>query len=88
MPSQPVWSAPIAEPARNTGSWGTRTSRITFSPHQLAPILLRGTLWPDQSKSRLVHRSPPIEGTGEARLLLVLDPVDEPENEPDHQYLH
>ncbi|SPJ27113.1 DUF1826 domain-containing protein [Falsiruegeria mediterranea] len=53
-----------------------------------APILLRGTLWPDQSKSRLVHRSPPIEGTGEARLLLVLDPVDEPENEPDHQYLH
>lgn len=40
-----------------------------------APILLRGTLWPTPSSSRLVHRSPPIEGTGETRLVLVLDPV-------------
>lgn len=53
-----------------------------------APILLRGTRWPDQSASRLVHRSPPIEGSGETRLLLVLDPVVEPEAEPDQIYVH
>ncbi|HMB12384.1 MAG TPA: DUF1826 domain-containing protein, partial [Roseovarius sp.] len=29
--------------------------------------------------SGLLHRSPPIEGSGETRLLLVLDPVDDPE---------
>ncbi|MEP1768129.1 MAG: DUF1826 domain-containing protein [Sulfitobacter sp.] len=39
------------------------------------PILLRGTLWPEQPSSGLLHRSPPIEGTGETRLVLVLDPV-------------
>ena len=39
------------------------------------PIILRGTLWPDPPQSGLLHRSPPIEGTGETRLLLVLDPV-------------
>lgn len=40
-----------------------------------APILLRGTLWPEEPPSGLLHRSPPIEGTGETRLVLVLDPV-------------
>ena len=39
------------------------------------PILLRGTLWPENLSSGLLHRSPPIEGTGETRLVLVLDPV-------------
>ena len=42
------------------------------------PILLRGTLWPEHSYSHLVHRSPPIEGTGETRLLLVIDTVESP----------
>ena len=46
-----------------------------------APILLRGTLWPETPKSGLLHRSPPIEGTGETRLLFVLDPVTEPGDE-------
>ncbi len=41
------------------------------------PIIMRGRLWPT-SKSDLLHRSPPIEGTGKTRLLLVLDPVKEP----------
>lgn len=45
-----------------------------------APILLRGTLWPEKPASGLLHRSPPIEGTGETRLVLVLDPVFEPED--------
>lgn len=40
-----------------------------------APVLLRGTLWPQDPPSGLVHRSPPIEGTGETRLVLVLDPI-------------
>jgi len=40
-----------------------------------APILLRGSLWPSEPASGLLHRSPPIEGTGETRLVLVLDPV-------------
>lgn len=44
-----------------------------------APILLRGTLWPGDPPSGLLHRSPPIEGTGETRLVLVLDPVFDPD---------
>ena len=40
-----------------------------------APILLRGRLWPVRPNAGLRHRSPPIEGTGETRLVLVLDPV-------------
>ncbi len=42
------------------------------------PILLKGTHWPDGPASGLRHRSPPIVGTGETRLLLVLDPVPGP----------
>lgn len=44
-----------------------------------APILMRGRLWPEHPPSGMLHRSPPIEGTGETRLLLVLDPVSAPE---------
>jgi hypothetical protein len=43
-------------------------------------VLLRGSLWPSNRDCGLVHRSPPIEGTGETRLVLVLDPVDIPED--------
>lgn len=46
-----------------------------------APILLRGSLWPETPKSGLVHRSPPIEGTGETRLMVVLDPIHDPVDE-------
>lgn len=53
---------------------GADPSRI-FTVPTGAPILLRGKLWPPRPDSGLVHRSPPIEGTGETRLLLVLDPV-------------
>jgi len=35
--------------------------------------LFRGGTWPCAAPSRLVHRSPPIAGRGETRLLLVLD---------------
>lgn len=40
-----------------------------------SPLLLRGSLWPERTDSGLKHRSPPIKGTGETRLVFVLDPV-------------
>lgn len=45
------------------------------------PVILRGTDWPETPASGLRHRSPPIEGTGETRLIMVLDPIDNPEDE-------
>ncbi|MEM8787100.1 MAG: DUF1826 domain-containing protein [Pseudomonadota bacterium] len=47
-----------------------------------APMLIRGSLCPRTPASGLLHRSPPIEGTGETRLLMVLDPDPEPEHDP------
>ncbi len=52
-----------------------------FSVATGAPILLRGTRWPPEPDPGLLHRSPPIEGTGETRLLLVLDPVTDPDDD-------
>ncbi|PSL20733.1 DUF1826 domain-containing protein [Shimia abyssi] len=49
-----------------------------FTVQTGAPVLLRGTLWPSRSRAGLLHRSPPIEGTGETRLVLVMDPMSEP----------
>ena len=40
-----------------------------------SPIILRGTLWPEFPKADILHRSPPIEGTGEYRSVLVIDPI-------------
>ena len=40
-----------------------------------AAIVLRGKRWPSKAKLDLVHRSPPIQGTGQTRLVLVLDPI-------------
>jgi hypothetical protein len=54
--------------------------RRVFTVPTGAPCVLRGTLWPERPKSGLLHRSPPIEGTGAARSVLVLDPVDDPED--------
>ncbi|MEL7183288.1 MAG: DUF1826 domain-containing protein, partial [Pseudomonadota bacterium] len=65
---------------RGTGTqYGTSLDgddpRRVFTVQTGAPILLRGTLWPGHPSSGLLHRSPPIEGTGESRLVMVLDPV-------------
>ena len=46
-----------------------------------SPIALRGSLWPETPKSGILHRSPPIEGTGEYRSVLVLDPIFELEKD-------
>jgi len=77
---------------RGTGTqYGISTDgaepRRIFTVPTGAPILLRGTLWPEGPKSGLLHRSPPIEGTGETRLVLVLDPVECPAF-PSDQLLH
>ena len=55
--------------------------RSVFAVPTGSPMIMRGTLWPETPKSGLLHRSPPIEGTGETRLVLVLDPEDELEAE-------
>ncbi|MEM6891276.1 MAG: DUF1826 domain-containing protein [Pseudomonadota bacterium] len=44
-----------------------------------APIVLRGADWPTRPRTILRYRSPSIEGTGETRLVLMLDPVADPE---------
>jgi hypothetical protein len=59
---------------------GAEPERI-FTVPTGTPILLRGTLWPEQPRSGLLHRSPPIEGSGETRLVLVLDPIFDLEEE-------
>ena len=71
---------------RGTGTqYGISTDgaepRRVFTVPTGAPILLRGTLWPERPKSGLRHRSPPIEGTGETRLVLVLDPISDRDEE-------
>ncbi len=66
---------------------GAEPKRV-FTVPTGAPILLRGTLWPQRPKSGLLHRSPPIEGKGETRLVLVLDPVVDPQEAPDRTLLH
>lgn len=50
-------------------------ARQVFTTPTGSPILLRGTLWPPVPDCGLLHRSPPIEGSGQTRLLLVLDPA-------------
>lgn len=52
------------------------TSRAAAVPTG-APIVLKGRQWPQGQDITLQHRSPPIEGTGVARLVLVLEPVHE-----------
>ncbi len=66
---------------------GADPERVFTVPNG-APIVLRGTLWPTNPKSCLLHRSPPIEGTGETRLVLVLDPVADPDEHADRQFVH
>ena len=48
-----------------------------------SPIIMRGTCWPETPdpgpNSGFVHRSPPIKGTGQTRLLLVFDPITNPD---------
>ncbi|MEM9839458.1 MAG: DUF1826 domain-containing protein [Pseudomonadota bacterium] len=38
-----------------------------------SPMLLKGKAWRGSARPLLVHRSPPIEGTGQGRLVVVID---------------
>ncbi len=62
---------------------GAQPQRIHTAPTG-APVVLRGSLWPNEPPRRVLHRSPPIAGSGETRLLLVLDPLDANELEENH----
>ena len=66
---------------------GAEPARV-FTVPTGAPIVLRGTLWPEHPKSGLLHRSPPIEGSGETRLVLVLDSVAVSDEGRDGNLLH
>ena len=50
-----------------------------FTTPNCAAIVLRGTKWPTDCANNLVHRSPEINDVNEARLLFVIDPVDNSE---------
>ena len=60
---------------------GTSSTNI-FDVPTSSPIVMRGTLWPTKERSGFLHRSPPIEGSGKTRLLLVLDPISDPKIVP------
>lgn len=53
-----------------------------------SPIILRGTHWPETPMAGLLHRSPPIEGRGETRLVFVLDPLADPADESERHFVH
>ena len=52
-----------------------------FSTTACAAIVLRGTKWPTDCANNLVHRSPEINDKNETRLLLVIDPLDDADDE-------
>ena len=52
-----------------------------FPTPECAAIVLRGTKWPTDGFTNLVHRSPEIYGENETRLLLVIDSVEDDDNE-------
>lgn len=53
---------------------GSDPKRVYTAPTG-APMLIKGSKWPELPASGLLHRSPPIEGTSSTRLLLVVDPI-------------
>ena len=78
---------------RGTGTqYGTATEGRGVETYRTvgtgSPILLRGTQWPVTPKTGLLHRSPPIEGTGETRLVLVLDPASDFDTDPQPHFMH
>lgn len=66
---------------------GDDPKRIFTTPTG-SPIMLRGHLWPATAAPDLLHRSPPIEGTGEMRLMLALDPIVDLQAARREEFLH
>lgn len=46
-----------------------------------SPLVMRGKRWREDPPAGFLHRSPPIEGTGIARLMLALDPAAPPQGD-------
>lgn len=40
-----------------------------------SPMIFRGSHWERQNNQGLLNRSPPIEGSGETRFVVVIDPI-------------
>jgi hypothetical protein len=53
-----------------------------------SPIIIKGTLWPESPNLDISYQSPPFEGTGETRLVLTLDPVEDLEVQVNQKFLH
>ena len=62
-------------------------SRQVFTVPTGVPIVMRGAYGPGHLRSGLRYRAPPIEGLGETRLVLDLDPV-RCQELPTHQLPH
>ncbi|MEM6412582.1 MAG: DUF1826 domain-containing protein [Pseudomonadota bacterium] len=66
---------------------GDDPERVLTAPTG-SPIVLRGHLWPASAATQVVQRFSPLEGRGEGRLVLLLDPVtDQPADSREH-FLH
>lgn len=61
---------------------GGEPSQVRMLPTGV-PAIFRGRLWPARQGAPVLHRSPPISGTGEVRSLLVLDPITDSEVGPE-----
>ena len=63
-------------------------------PHEIcdvssgSPIILRGDLWPGSQRSRLLHRSPLVADSSQARLVLKLEPIENLNGQTNHQLFH
>lgn len=53
-----------------------------------APVLLKGKRWPGADVPSLRHRSPPIAGTGIARLVLVIEGCDAEDINPGYDQIY
>lgn len=51
---------------------GKQPSEVHTAPTG-SVLLLKGGLWPETPRKRVLHRSPPIEGTGVSRLVIVIN---------------
>jgi len=52
------------------------------------PVLLKGKRWPESTATRLHHRSPEIEGTGQSRFMVVLEGCPDADILPSYDHLY
>ena len=82
---------PYEEPFPNHDGHGRALVATPEEIHNVpvgSPIIMRGTLWRSGVEPDLLHRSLQIEGTGESRLVLILDPIDDIEADEFNRHLY